>query len=171
MTTIRRSKPSDGDRLVAIWRSSVDATHDFLSAADREAIDAEVRSFLPAAAVLLAVDDENQGIGFMGLTEGHIESLFIDAEHRGRGLGRRFVEIAAGENPVVSTDVNEQNDQALGFYHHLGFVTVGRSPLDEQGRPYPLLHLRLTNAPTGTANDVRAISARKSSAGAARSSG
>jgi putative acetyltransferase len=40
-------------------------------------------------------------------------------------------------------DVNEQNEQALGFYRHLGFEVVGRSPLDGQGKPYPLLHMTL----------------------------
>jgi putative acetyltransferase len=39
-------------------------------------------------------------------------------------------------------DVNEQNDGAIGFYGHLGFEVTGRSEFDDQGRPYPLLHLR-----------------------------
>ena len=39
-------------------------------------------------------------------------------------------------------DVNEENQAARGFYEALGFVVVGRSPLDETGRPHPLLHLR-----------------------------
>ena len=38
-------------------------------------------------------------------------------------------------------DVNEQNVQAVGFYRHMGFVVVGRSPTDDAGRPYPLLHM------------------------------
>ena len=40
-------------------------------------------------------------------------------------------------------DVNEQNEQALGFYKHIGFSVTGRSPLDGQGKPYPLLHMTL----------------------------
>jgi putative acetyltransferase len=43
---------------------------------------------------------------------------------------------------VTELDVNEQNPQALGFYQHQGFVITGRSPLDGQGNPFPLLHLR-----------------------------
>jgi putative acetyltransferase len=39
-------------------------------------------------------------------------------------------------------DVNEQNEQALGFYLRMGFEVVGRSPLDGMGKPYPLLHMR-----------------------------
>jgi putative acetyltransferase len=38
--------------------------------------------------------------------------------------------------------VNEQNRSALAFYEHLGFERTGRSPVDGQGRPYPLIHLR-----------------------------
>ncbi|MGG2473877.1 acetyltransferase, partial [Rhizobium sp. BR5] len=29
-----------------------------------------------------------------------------------------------------------------GFYRRLGFEPTGRSDLDGQGRPYPLVHLR-----------------------------
>jgi putative acetyltransferase len=42
----------------------------------------------------------------------------------------------------MTTDVNEQNGQAVGFYKRMGFTATGRSPLDGQGRPYPLLHLK-----------------------------
>lgn len=39
--------------------------------------------------------------------------------------------------------MNEQNPQAVGFYLHYGFVQTGRSPLDGEGRPFPLLHMAL----------------------------
>jgi putative acetyltransferase len=39
-------------------------------------------------------------------------------------------------------DVNEQNPAAVGFYEALGFVVVSRSPVDGDGRPFPLLHMR-----------------------------
>lgn len=44
---------------------------------------------------------------------------------------------------ALSVDVNEQNPQAVGFYLHYGFVQTGRSPLDGEGRPFPLLHMSL----------------------------
>jgi len=44
-------------------------------------------------------------------------------------------------HPKLTTDVNEQNGQAIGFYESMGFLRVGRSPVDGQGRPYPLIHL------------------------------
>jgi putative acetyltransferase len=37
--------------------------------------------------------------------------------------------------------VNEQNEGACAFYRKLGFRQVGRSELDDSGRPFPILHL------------------------------
>jgi putative acetyltransferase len=45
---------------------------------------------------------------------------------------------------ATELDVNEQNEQAVGFYRRMGFEVVGRSALDGTGKPYPLLHMRLT---------------------------
>ena len=76
-----------------------------------------------------------------------MEALFIDPAHRGRGIGRALVEHALDLHPALTTDVNEQNGQAIGFYERMGFVPTGRSDHDGQGRPYPLIHLRF--APRG----------------------
>ncbi|MCW2245401.1 putative acetyltransferase [Azospirillum fermentarium] len=142
MITIRLSRPEDGARAVDIWRAAVDATHDFLSPADRRAIDAEVADFLPHAPLWLAVDGQDTAIGFMLLDGGRMEALFIHPDHRGTGVGRALVAHALAQHPGLTTDVNEQNTQAVGFYQRLGFRPTGRSDTDGQGRPYPLIHLR-----------------------------
>jgi putative acetyltransferase len=92
----------------------------------------------------VVADAEDRAVGFMGLTGSNIDALFVDPELHGRGIGRALVEHArsvAGDELTV--DVNEQNESGAGFYERLGFRRIGRSELDEQGRPYPLLHLRL----------------------------
>ncbi|WP_269078891.1 acetyltransferase [Sphingobium ummariense] len=139
---IRPSAPHDADRIMAIWRGAVDATHDFLSDADRVAIEAEVARFLPTAPLLLAIDADDWPIGFMLLDESRIEALFVDPHHHGRGAGRALLAHALTHHPVLDADVNAQNAQAAGFYARMGFVPVGESDRDGQGRPYPLIHLR-----------------------------
>lgn len=81
----------------------------------------------------------------------HMEALFIDARHRGSGVGRLLVEDALRRHPNLSNDVNEQNRQAVGFDERMGFERCGRSALDGQGRSYPLIHLRYQQPPPRTA--------------------
>lgn len=142
MMRIRPSTEADGPRVLEVWRSAVDATHHFLLPEDRRAIESEVAAFLPGAPLDLAIDEAGQAIGFMLLDANHMEALFIDAKHRGSGVGRLLVEEALRRHPNLSTDVNEQNQQAFDFYERMGFERCGRSALDSQGRPYPVIHLR-----------------------------
>lgn len=142
MIKLRPSRPEDGDRVVQIWRAAVDATHDFLTPEDRAAIDVEVRGFLPGAPLTVAVDRRDRPIGFMLIDGGHMHALFIDPDYRGAGVGRILIEYALAVHPILTTDVNEQNKQAAGFYEHMGFERIGWSATDGQGRPYPVIHLR-----------------------------
>ena len=82
----------------------------------------------------------------MGMSEHNIDSLFIAPDQRGKGIGKQMIAHAQKLHNPLTVDVNEQNVQAVGFYRHLGFVETGRSEKDDQGRPYPLLHLRLESS-------------------------
>ena len=44
---------------------------------------------------------------------------------------------------VNSDDVNEQNEQAVGFYLHQGFHVISRDATDSTGKPYSVLHMQL----------------------------
>ena len=81
-------------------------------------------------------------LGFAGSQDGKLEMLFVAPEVRGRGVGRALLAHAVEHAGVRTLDVNEQNPQAVGFYEHEGFVVAGRSPVDDAGRPFPLLHMR-----------------------------
>ncbi|WP_333501661.1 acetyltransferase [Kluyvera genomosp. 2] len=139
---IRRSVHHEGEQLIAIWCRSVDATHHFLSAQDRTAIETQVRAFLPGAPLWVAANANDTPVAFMLLSEHHLEALFVDPDVRGSGVGRQLIEHALSLIADLTTDVNEQNAQALGFYQRMGFDVTGRSETDDHGRPYPLLHLR-----------------------------
>ncbi len=135
------------DALTVLWEASVRATHDFLSENDiaslREAIR---RTYLAAVTLRVCRDAAGNILGFVGVDEGKVEMLFVAPEHRGRGVGRTLLEHVVTALHARRLDVNEQNPQALGFYQRLGFRVVGRSPLDGQGNPFPLLHLELARS-------------------------
>ena len=138
MIEIRPSQAADADDLLGIWRAAVDSSHDFLALEDRAAIDPLVADYVRSAPLSIAFHD-GVPVAFMGVTGQHIDSLFVHPRAQGLGIGRMMTD----QIPLPATvDVNEQNTAARAFYRHLGFEVTGRSPLDEQGRAYPLLHLR-----------------------------
>lgn len=141
MIAIRRSGPDDGEPMVRIWRDAVDATHAFLAPEDRGALDDLVAGFLPTAPAWLAVDEDDRPLGFMLIEDGHMAALFVDPIAHGRGVGAALVRQGLALHPAMTTDVNEQNDAAVGFYERMGFRRTGRSETDRQGKPYPLIHL------------------------------
>lgn len=140
--------PAEWPVLVRIWRSAVEATHDFLTAADIDFYqDRLINEYLKMVEVTVAVAD-GIAIGFSGTAEANLEMLFVDAQHHGRGAGSILLDDAITRYPGLLIDVNEQNPQAVGFYLRHGFVARGRSETDADGRPFPILHLGLRSTPT-----------------------
>ncbi|QRP46617.1 acetyltransferase [Amycolatopsis sp. FDAARGOS 1241] len=128
-------------RLLQVWRSSVEATHDFLTPADVEFFAERVPAYFPAVDLTVAVVD-GAVAGFSGVADGDLSMLFVHADYRGEGIGSALLRKAFAQFPQLTVDVNEQNSQAVGFYLHHGFVVAGRSEFDSEGRPFPLLHLK-----------------------------
>ncbi|AUY36611.1 GNAT family N-acetyltransferase [Pseudomonas soli] len=131
------------DRLADLWEASVRATHDFLPAGYIEHLRPLVREQYLGFVQLRAWSDIAGYIqGFAGVHEGKLEMLFVDPACRGQGIGKSLLAHVIDELGVREVDVNEQNPQAVGFYLRHGFVQVGRSEVDGQGDPFPLLHLK-----------------------------
>lgn len=139
--SIRRSRHDEGKKLIAIWRRSVDATHDFLSKEYRAELEDLVSAFLPEAPLWVAVTEKDEPVAFMLLTGEHMDALFVDPAVRGCGVGKLLIKHALTLAPKLTTNVNEQNEQAVGFYKKMGFKVTGRSETDDLGKPYPLLNL------------------------------
>jgi len=131
-------------RLIEIWEASVRATHDFLSEDDLQELKPLIlEQYFDAVDLRCAKSANGEILGFCGVSNGNIEMLFISPEARGKGIGKLLAMRAIKEQEALRVDVNEQNEQALGFYQRIGFSVKGRSPVDGQGKSYPLLHLTL----------------------------
>ncbi|MGL6428744.1 MULTISPECIES: acetyltransferase [Aeromonas] len=142
---IDAAQKCDHPTLITIWEASVRASHHFLQEADIAALRPLIlEHYFDAVTLNCARVDNGEIVGFIGVAEGSIEMLFVDPGRQGGGVGRLLVADAIHHLGATRVDVNEQNEPALGFYRHLGFEVVGRSALDGQGKPYPLLHLVLS---------------------------
>ena len=142
--------PGDFPHVVDVWEASVRATHHFVNEADIQLFRPLVRDALPQFALLASVRDTTDRVaGFIAVAHGKVEMLFLHPSVRGQGAGRRLLTHAITVFDATSLDVNEQNQQAVRFYLHMGFEVAGRSERDGTGKPYPLLHLRLRPALEG----------------------
>ncbi|WP_207426691.1 GNAT family N-acetyltransferase [Pedobacter sp. SYSU D00535] len=139
---IYQASPPLYPNLIDIWETSVRATHHFLAEEDIGFYKELLATYLPQIKVY-CVNHGNQLAGFIGLSEGMVEALFVHPAFTGKGIGKRLLQFAVQEHGVNRVDVNEQNQEALGFYEHHGFEIIDRTELDPAGKNYPILMLQL----------------------------
>lgn len=141
---IEKVEAQDYAELLNVWEDSVRATHDFITEDDIEFFKPIILEQAFPAITLNCVKNEMGAIlGFIGVAEQKIEMLFILDAARGKGIGKQLLQYAIEQLGATKVDVNEQNPQAVGFYQHLAFKILSRSPLDGMGKPFPILHLSL----------------------------
>lgn len=134
----------DYPELLAVWENSVRATHDFITEDDIAFFKPIIIEQAFPNVTLKCIKDENKTIlGFVGVHECKIEMLFILNAARGKGIGKALLNFAVEQLAANKVDVNEQNPLAVGFYQHMGFKVASRSPLDDMGKPFPILHMEL----------------------------
>ena len=132
------------NQLLEVWEDSVKATHLFLSSEEIENIKKYVpQAILKVAHLIIIENESHQPIAFMGIENRKLEMLFIKNSERGNGLGKKLLNYGIEKYNVNELAVNEQNPKAKEFYEYMGFKTYKRTELDEQGNPYPILHMRL----------------------------
>lgn len=120
---IVRCNEKDYETLAGIWERSVIATHSFLKEDDFFEIKAAlIPDYFPNVD-LYAIADNGVYVGFIGLSPGSIEMLFIDSNRRGQGYGSALIEFAKRRG-ATKVDVNEQNPSALNFYKAKGFRII-----------------------------------------------
>jgi putative acetyltransferase len=134
----------DSTRVVEVWEASVRATHHFLTEDDIQHLKPLVWEGLMQVEALMGMrDGDGRVVGFIGIDGVIVEALFIHPAWRGQGIGRRLLTHAVAMLGATEVDVNEQNDQAVGFYRRMGFEVASRSDVDGMGLPFPLLHMRV----------------------------
>ena len=133
------------EALTTLWEASVRCTHHFLTENDIQKLTLFVKTGLSGIETLVVASENHKPIAFMGIEAGKIEMLFVSPDYFGKGVGKQLAELAISQYEVQYVDVNEQNQQAIGFYEHIGFDVFERTEVDEQGNPFPILNMKLND--------------------------
>lgn len=63
-------------------------------------------------------------LGFVGLQEDYLAGIFVDENHRGKGIGQQLLNKAKDQHPQLTLHVYQKNQGAIDFYLREGFQKV-----------------------------------------------
>ena len=120
---IRKFETQDLDAVMQIWlHGNLDA-HAFIAASFWTEHFEMVRDLLPQAKLYVHEDASTRQIdGFIGLTENHIEGVFVAKAARSKGIGKALLEYAKSLKSRLTLSVYQKNERALAFYRREQFV-------------------------------------------------
>lgn len=120
---IRKFETRDLDTVMQIWlHGNLDA-HAFIAASFWTEHFEMVRDMLPQAELYVHENEDTQQIdGFIGLTENHIEGIFVAKAARSKGIGKALLDYVKSRRPRLDLSVYQKNERALAFYRREQFV-------------------------------------------------
>ena len=117
---IRKFTQSDRDTVMNIWLTSNIQAHSFIPKEYWINHFEQVKEILPQSTVY--VYEKNGSVqSFIGLTEHHIEGIFVEESMRGKGIGTQLLNHAKQFFSSLTLQVYEENQSALRFYFKEGF--------------------------------------------------
>jgi GNAT superfamily N-acetyltransferase len=126
---LRPARPGDAPAVADVWLRSFDAA---MPTVRRAHTDDEVRRWIadvvvPRAGTWVAECAEGV-VGVCALSPGWIDQLHLAPEHRGQGIGERFLDLARRCSPAgLQLWTFQVNRPAQRFYERHGFVEVERT--------------------------------------------
>lgn len=133
---------TDFNEIVELWETSVKATHHFLQPEEINFYKPYILKYaLPLCRLHGIKETDGRLAAFIGLSEDKTEMLFVHPDYFNRGYGSKLITFAEHTFGINKVDVNEENPRALNFYLHIGYKIIGRSEIDGNGKPHPLLFL------------------------------
>lgn len=128
---IRPLQNTDIAAVADIWLKANLQAHDFVPAAYWEKNFNSVKAMLPQAEVYVFESGDIQG--FIGLNGEYIEGLFVAAEARSQGIGKRLLDFAKSKKTELRLNVYRRNARAIRFYRREGFEILREGTDDATG--------------------------------------
>ena len=128
---IRKFETQDLGTVMQIWLHGNLNAHAFIAASFWRGHFEMVRDLLLQAELYVHENEAPRQIdGFIGLTENHIEGIFVAESARSKGVGKSLLEYAKSCKPYLTLSVYQKNERALAFYRREKFV-VQSEGIDE----------------------------------------
>ena len=139
---LRQFRPGDAETCLALFRDCVhrvnaqDYTHDQIMAWASPSSDLETwRARFNDRFAYVATEDDCI-VGFTDMTRGgHLDRLFVSADHQGRGIARRLVErlLVDAIEHLIEEITTDASITAKPFFERMGFSVVREQSVECRG--------------------------------------
>lgn len=120
---IRKFETQDLGTVMQIWLHGNLNAHAFIAASFWRGHFEMVRDLLLQAELYVHENEAPRQIdGFIGLTENHIEGIFVAKAARSKGIGKALLDYVKSRRPRLDLSVYQKNERALAFYRREQFV-------------------------------------------------
>ena len=128
---IRKFETQDLGTVMQIWLHGNLNAHAFIAASFWRGHFEMVRDLLLQAELYVHENEVPRQIdGFIGVTENHIEGIFVAKAARSKGIGKALLDYVKSRRPRLDLSVYQKNERALAFYRREQFV-VQSEGIDE----------------------------------------
>ena len=128
---IRKFETQDLGTVMQIWLHGNLNAHAFIAASFWRGHFEMVRDLLLQAELYVHENEAPRQIdGFIGLTENHIEGIFVAKAARSKGIGKALLDYVKSRRPRLDLSVYQKTERALAFYRREQFV-VQSEGIDE----------------------------------------
>ena len=128
---IRKFETQDLGTVMQIWLHGNLNAHAFIAASFWRGHFEMVRDLLLQAELYVHENEAPRQIdGFIGLTENHIEGIFVAKAARSKGIGKALLDYVKSRRPRLDLSVYQKNERSLAFYRREQFV-VQAEGIDE----------------------------------------
>lgn len=122
----------DLEQVMQLWFEGNCSAHDFIDKQYWIEQYHVVKQVIPKADIVV-YEEENIIKGFIGMQGAYIAGLFVQHKFRRQGIGKRLVQWAKEGGEQLSLHVYKKNDNAIEFYHTLGFEMCDQQLDDKTG--------------------------------------
>ena len=142
MVTLRTYRPDDAPALLTLFRDTIrrvncrDYAPDQIRAWASDDIDPQVWAGRFAGRFVAVADEAGRAVGFADLeASGHIDRVYVSADHQGRGVARLLLSAVVGEAQRlgVARLFTEASITARRFFESQGFVVLTQQVVTLRG--------------------------------------
>jgi len=153
---VRQAAEPDAAAIARVHITSREVTMPYLPPRKRsdEAVVAWVRDVVLVESAVWVAEEDGRIVGYAALEGDMLDSLYLLADARRRGIGTRLLrEVQAATPGELRLHVFQRNTDARAFYTHHGFTVVDMSDGSRNMENEPDMTMRWTPVTKGTRTD------------------